>query len=76
MLLVGRLVIDMARIKDCFCHTCGLAFHHLGIAGHRAMHRDKRTDCKVTQSDGDTVIYRFSMMAVKQIDEWEEGNEN
>ncbi len=72
MLLVKRLAIDMSRVKDCYCHTCGAAYHHLGIARHRAMHRDKKTDCKVTLSDGDTVIYRFSMMASKQIDEWEE----
>jgi len=31
-----------------FCHTCDKAFQTLGIARHRAMHRDKREDCDIS----------------------------
>lgn len=33
--------------KACWCVTCGKAFHSLGIARHRAMHRDKKQNCTI-----------------------------
>jgi hypothetical protein len=35
----------MGSEKDCYCKTCKKYFHHLGIARHRAAHRDKYQDC-------------------------------
>jgi len=46
--------------KTCRCHTCGRNFHYLGIARHRAMHRDDRGDCKITYTDGGTSHHNFS----------------
>lgn len=46
--------------KDCYCHTCDKDFHYLGIARHRAMHRKKKEDCKITFTHGDTYIWRYS----------------
>lgn len=44
----------------CHCHTCKRDFQALGIARHRAMHRDKKQDCKITYSNGDTYTYSFA----------------
>lgn len=41
-------------IRLCYCYTCERYFHSLGIARHRAMHRDKREDCKIKYANGDT----------------------
>jgi len=46
--------------KTCFCHTCKKEFHYRGINRHRAMHRDKNEDCKITYSNGDTYYFKFS----------------
>jgi len=46
--------------KNCYCHTCEKPFHYLGITRHRAMHKDRREDCKITYTDGDTYLHRFS----------------
>ena len=48
------------RAGYCYCHTCDKNFHALGIARHRAMHRDKRQDCEITFSYGDTYRYRYA----------------
>ena len=45
--------------KDCYCFTCGKHFHNLGIARHRAMHRDKKERCKIMLSGGAVRIYSF-----------------
>lgn len=29
-------------MKDCYCHTCDTELNSLGVARHRAMHRDKK----------------------------------
>ena len=47
-------------MKNCYCYTCYKDIHRLGIARHRAMHRDKKEDCKITYEDGTTINYRFS----------------
>ena len=45
---------------SCYCHNCKKYFHWLGIARHRAMHRDRNEDCKITYTHGDTWIHKFS----------------
>jgi len=47
------------RVADCYCYTCRRYFHHLGIARHRAMHRDREQDCKIRFSDERIGVYRF-----------------
>ena len=44
----------------CYCHTCKKDFQSNGIARHRAMHRDKKQDCKITFTHGDTYSWKFS----------------
>jgi hypothetical protein len=46
--------------KTCHCFTCKRDFHPMGIARHRAMHRDKREDCTIMFTAGDTYIWRYS----------------
>ena len=47
-------------VKNCYCHTCKRSFHYLGITRHRAMHRARKEDCKITYTHGYTYIYKFS----------------
>lgn len=42
-----------------YCHKCKKEFHWLGIARHRAMHRDKKERIKVTKPNGKTYTYKF-----------------
>lgn len=53
--------MTITRHKSCYCHTCSKSFHYLGIAKHRAMHRDKKEDCEITYTNGDTYLHRFSV---------------
>ena len=46
--------------KNVYCHTCKRWFHHMGIARHRLAHRDRREDCKVTYTNGDTYVFKYS----------------
>ena len=46
--------------KTCYCHTCKRWFHHMGIARHRAMHRDKAQNCEITFSDGETYRWHYA----------------
>ena len=50
----------VTRAKNCYCHTCEKDFHYLGITRHRAMHRDKKEDCTITYTYGDTWTHKFS----------------
>jgi len=50
----------LTQIKRCYCHTCHRPFHYLGITRHRAMHRDKREDCTIEYTHGDTWTHKFS----------------
>jgi len=45
---------------SCYCHTCSKRFHSLGIMRHRAMHRDRKEDCKITFTHGNTVKYNYA----------------
>ena len=49
-------------MKICYCHTCDKHFRSLGIARHRAMHRDRREDCKITYTHGVTLLHNFSRL--------------
>lgn len=51
--------MKVTRYKNCFCFTCNKEFHYLGIARHRAKHREKREYCKITYSDGITYGHNF-----------------
>lgn len=51
------------RKPDCICHTCDREYHHLGITRHRAMHRDKNEDCRITFSSGKSINYNYSKNA-------------
>lgn len=44
---------------SCYCHTCKRSFLPLGIARHRAMHRDKKEYCEITDSLGRTTAWKF-----------------
>ena len=46
--------------KECYCHTCDKWFHWLGITRHRAAHRDRHEDCKITFTHGDTYEWHYS----------------
>lgn len=50
----------VTRAKNCYCHTCDKDFHYLGITMHRLAHKNRREDCKITFTHGDTYTYRFS----------------
>lgn len=50
----------ITNAKTCYCHTCQKKYHWLGINRHRAMHRDKCEDCKITYTYGDTYTFHFS----------------
>jgi len=47
-----------------YCHTCDKPFQSLGIARHRAMHRDKREDCVISLLNG-TFKYKYSELGAK-----------
>lgn len=47
-------------MKTCYCHTCKKPFHYRGINRHRAMHRNKAEDCKITYTYGNTITFKFS----------------
>ena len=52
--------MHVTREKETYCHTCKREFHYLGITRHRAMHRDRKEDCKITFTNGDTYAYNYS----------------
>lgn len=43
-----------------YCKTCNKLFNSLGIARHRAIHRDKKEDCTIEMSDG-TFTWHYSI---------------
>lgn len=50
----------VTREKNCYCHTCKKSFHYLGIAKHRMGHRERKEDCKITFTHGDTYSWKYS----------------
>ncbi len=52
-------------MNECFCYTCGKEFHSLGIARHRAMHREKYEDCEIAYKDGRTYKHQYSELKSK-----------
>lgn len=51
--------MKVARLKFCYCDTCAKAFHYLGIARHRAMHRDRKENCRINYTNGDTYRHNY-----------------
>lgn len=47
-------------MASCTCHTCGKRYASLGIARHRAMHRDKGEDCEITYKNGERWKHNFA----------------
>lgn len=45
--------------RTCYCHTCKRAYHCVGIARHRAMHRDRGENCTISYTYGNTVTYNY-----------------
>jgi len=50
----------VTRDKNCTCHTCKRRSHYLGITRHRAMHRDRREDCHITYTHGDSYVHKYA----------------
>jgi len=49
----------VTNAKNCYCHTCNKDFHYLGIARHRAKHREKKETCEITYTSGKTYIHSY-----------------
>lgn len=47
---------------SCYCYTCKKSFHSLGIARHRAMHRDKKEDCRIAYGDGYIYTHEYAVI--------------
>lgn len=45
--------------KNCWCYTCKKAFHYLGIARHRVMHKEKGQNCEIGYTNGDTYKHMY-----------------
>ncbi len=56
----------ITREKNCYCHTCKKYYHWLGITRHRASHRDKKEDCTITFTHGDTSTWLYSKLKNKK----------
>ena len=46
--------------RNCFCYKCGRLFFPLGIARHRAMHRDKKETVAIQYADNSIVNHLFA----------------
>ena len=46
--------------KNCYCFTCKKELHYLGIASHRAAHRNRSEKCKIMYTNGDVYEHDFS----------------
>lgn len=55
--------MKVTKDKNCYCHTCKKDFHYLGINMHRAAHRRRNEDCKITYTHGNTLTFKFSKNA-------------
>jgi len=53
--------------KRCYCHTCEKAFHYLGIARHRAMHRSRREKCTIKYTSGKICEHNYEFKACSRI---------
>jgi len=51
--------MNVTSEKNCYCHVCKKYFHYMGIPRHRAMHRDKKENCEITYTNGDTYIFEY-----------------
>ncbi len=44
----------------CYCYRCQRQINSMGIARHRAMHRDKKEDAEIMYKDGSRILHLFS----------------
>jgi len=51
--------VNATKDRDCRCLTCEKDFHYLGIARHRAAHRDKKESCVIMYTYGDVVRHDY-----------------
>lgn len=54
------------REKECYCVTCDKEFNSLGIARHRAMHRDRRETCTIVYKNGEKRDHAFNKKNIRQ----------
>lgn len=47
-------------LATCHCLTCNKSFHSLGIARHRAMHREREENCTIEYKDGRIIDHFFA----------------
>lgn len=52
--------MKVTREKNCYCWTCKRDIHYLGISNHRLGHRNRKEDCTITFTHGDTRTWNFS----------------
>ena len=57
----------VTREKNCYCYTCEKSFHYLGITRHRKMHKDRKEDCTIRYTHGDTYDHKFSKISNKPL---------
>ncbi len=51
--------MGVTRKKECYCHACKKWFHYLGIARHRAMHRERHDEYKITYTHGNSSYWNY-----------------
>jgi hypothetical protein len=51
--------MKVTRDKNCYCYSCRKYFHYLGIATHRAGHRNRKERCKIMFTDGTIKEWRY-----------------
>ncbi len=49
----------VTNLKNCYCYTCKKAFHYLGIARHRAGHQNRKENCEIEYTNGDTYLHKY-----------------
>lgn len=58
---------DYSKTGSCYCYTCGRHYHAMGIARHRAAHRDKKERCKIRFTYLDVKEWRYDLPREKNI---------
>lgn len=53
--------------ETCYCHTCGRWFHYMGINSHRAAHRRRAEDCKITYIGEKSPSDEFEAYSIQSI---------
>lgn len=50
---------DYSKTGSCYCYTCDRYFHAMGIARHRAGHRDREEYCKIRFAYGNVMSWDY-----------------